>query len=203
VDVHSPDSVVASAITKPVPQRVVGLNCSQKLVKEVKLRWQLNSEGDIKRYELFRGPSAQKVKDRRAKLPTDRTEYSDGRLRDGRTYCYKMRAVDKDDLKGAFSDVVCSKTKPLPQKPQGLTTKFENREIILQWQPNPENDILHYRVFKHNFLSWTLLGKTSDVIYRYHGKIKPGEKDTFRLIAVDKDHLASKPSGEVTIQVPK
>ena len=203
VDVHSVDSKVVAAVTKPVPAAVAGLSCRQRLVKRVDLQWQPNPENDIQRYELFRGDSAQQVSDRIEKLPASRTKYSDVDLENGRRYCYKLRAVDKDGLEGAFSDVVCSKTKPLPQKPQGLTAKFENGQIVLNWQANPESDILHYRVFKRGFFSWTFLGETQGVTYRFHGKTNPGREYTFRLVAVDRAHLESQPSDGVTVQVPK
>lgn len=203
VDVHSVDSKTATAVTKPVPAAVAGLASEQLAVKRVDLQWQPNPESDIQKYQLFRGPAAGKVTDRIANLPAKQTQYRDAPLKDGRTYCYKLRAVDKDDLQGAFSHVVCSRTKPLPRKPQGLTAKYENRQIVLQWRPNPENDILRYRVFRHGFLSWSLLGEATGVVYRYGGKIKPGEKDTFRVVAVDKDHLASPPSDEIVFRVPK
>ncbi len=203
VDVPSEDSMVASAVTKPVPQAVSGLTCSRMEVKKVALQWQANPEGDIKRYEIYRGDSALKVEKRIARVKMSQTQFIDNGLKDGRQYCYKVRAVDKDDLLGEFSEAVCSRTKPVPAKPQGLTGAFSQGKIILQWQPNPEKDIVGYKVYRHGFISWTFLGKTDQPFFHYEQKLKPGAKEVFRIVAIDRDSLESPPSAAVTVIVPK
>ncbi len=203
VDVASADSVVASAVTKPVPRMVTGLDCSQKKVKQVELRWQASPESDIKRYEVYRGDAPGKVKKRIARLKAGQTRFVDKHLKDGRQYCYRVRAVDKDELLGDFSDTVCSRTKPLPSPPRGLTGTVAAGQIVLQWQPNPERDIVGYKVYRHGFISWSFLEKTDQLVFHYTRKTKPGSKEVFRIVAVDRDNLESPPGKAVTVNVPK
>lgn len=203
VDVPSPASGLVSAVTKPVPEPVSGLSCSQKKVKQVELQWQTNSESDIKRYEVYRGNSAQKVEKRIANIKAAQTQFSDNHLKDGKQYCYRVRAVDKDDLLGGFSKVVCSQTKPLPKTPGGLAGAFKAGQIILQWQPNTEADVAGYKVYRHSFISWNMLGKAEQPIFHYTQKLKPGSKEVFRIIAIDRDQLESHPSAALTVLIPK
>jgi fibronectin type 3 domain-containing protein len=203
VDVHSPDSVVASAITKPVPQPIAGLSCSQKMVKQAELQWQAAPESDIKWYEIYRGNTDQKVEKRIAKVKAGQRHFTDKRLKDGNTYCYKIRAVDRDELSGDFSEVVCSQTKPIPKTPHGLIAEFKAGRVVLNWQENAENDIIEYKIYRHGFLTWAHLGKTEQTVFQYSQKIKPGSKETFRVVAVDKDQLESRPSEAVTVVIPK
>ena len=203
VDVHSLDSPVISAITKPVPVAVAGLKASQLEVKQVSLSWQPNPEIDIKEYNVFRGESPKDIKKHIKTLPGTVFAYTDKALKDGRKYFYKVHAVDKDKLVGEFSSVVCSMTKPLPVKPKGLAIKFEAGQVKLSWQKNPEDDIVTYRIFKKAFFSWNKIGETVEPVFFYSEGIKGGKKIILRVKAVNNLNLESEPSEETSITVPK
>ena len=43
-------------------------------------------------------------------------------------------------------------TKPLPQKPSGLSVTEKEGRKLLQWNANPEKDVREYAVYKKGFL---------------------------------------------------
>jgi fibronectin type 3 domain-containing protein len=203
VDVHSPDSPIISAVTKPIPVPVTGLKANQLEVKQISLNWQPNPETDIKEYDIFRGKSQQSIKKNIKNVPGTVFSYTDKELEDGQKYFYRVRAIDKDNLVGKFSDPVRSMTKPLPSKPKGLTIDFDNGQIKLSWHKNPEMDIAHYQVFKKAFFSWEKVGETIDPIFFYKDELKEGKTLVFMVKAADTSKMVSEPSEEISYLVPK
>ena len=86
VDVHSGDSPMDNAVTKPVPEPVVGLQANQLEVKQVSLKWKAGEEEDIAKYEIFRGRDGQSVNTRVLEVPASSTQAVDKGLEDGTGY---------------------------------------------------------------------------------------------------------------------
>jgi len=202
VDVRGQHSPVATAKTKPVPNQVAGFEASEGEVKQVTLVWQPNPEKDIKKYKIYRGNGEGPLDKNIKNLAGNKTRYIDDGLKDGKTYYYKIRAVDKDQLESEFSEVISSATKPVPVKPSGLSADYDGGGINLHWDTNPENDIKIYQVFMQSFF-WKKLGDTHDESFVYRGKIKKGETLTFRIKAVDATNLESEPSEKVDVVIPE
>jgi fibronectin type 3 domain-containing protein len=203
VDVHSPDSPIISAVTKPIPVPVAGLKANQLEVKQVSLNWHPNPETDIKEYDIFRGKSQQSVKKNIKNVPGTVFSYTDKELENGQKYFYRVRAIDKDNLVGKFSDTVSSMTKSLPSKPKGLSIELDNGQIKLSWHKNPEMDIAQYQVFKKAFFSWEKVGETINPIFFYKDELKEGKTLVFMVKAADTSKRVSEPSEEISYLVPK
>jgi fibronectin type 3 domain-containing protein len=202
VDVHSSDSPVASAVTKPVPKQVTGLRASQGEVKQASLRWAPNAEEDIVRYEIFRGSDPSSVTKKIQETPGNVHQFSDQGLEDGMKYYYRVRAVDRDGLEGQYSQPVLSATKPLPMKPAGVRGMADGNQIRLTWKPNLERDISKYVVGQKGFFLWDRIGESAGTEYIYRGEMKKGKTLTFRVIAVDQTNLESEPSDETSVIIP-
>jgi len=205
VDVRSPDSPVAYAVTKPVPVSVSGVQTNQLEVKQVTISWTPSPEEDIAKYEIYRGDSPDNIKKHVKSVPAAngaRLTFTDTSLDDGRTYFYRIRAIDKDRLVGEFSERVVSLTKPVPEKPVGLDAQLWDGGIRLTWKRNAEDDITHYEVHERSFL-WRKIGETPEILYRYNSELKPGKTFTFRIKAVDATNLKSDPSDEISVTIPK
>ena len=180
VDVHGEDSPMDNAVTKPVPEPVVGLQASQLEVKQVSLKWKAGEEEDIAKYEVYRGRDAESVNTRVLEVPASSTQAVDKGLQDGSRYYYRVRAVDKDGLEGNFSNLASSVTKPVPIKPQGLKALLEGNRVRLTWQPNPEKDIAVYRVSQKSFfLFWEKVGESSGKRIHLSGGIEERENPVF------------------------
>jgi len=203
VDVHSEDSPMDNAVTKPVPEPVLGLQANQLEVKQVSLKWKAGEEEDIARYEVYRGRDGESVNTRVLEVPALSTQAVDKGLQDGSGYYYRVRAVDKDGLEGNFSNLASSVTKPVPVMPQGPKAVLEGNRVRLTWQPNPEKDIAGYRVSQKSFfLFWEKVGEAPGTEYLYQGEFKKGKTLYFRITAVDQTQLEGEPSEEVGLVVP-
>ncbi len=202
VDVHSLDSPMVYAVTKPVPKPVTGLQAAQGEVKQVTLRWNPNAEGDIVKYEIFRGDEPTSVDKRIRDVPGDIHEFSDQGLDDGTKYYYRLRAVDKDGLEGQHSGTVLSATKPVPLKPTGVRAVVEGNQIRLRWNPNGEKDIVKYIVGQKGFFFWDRVGESAGIEYLFRGEMKKGKTLTFRISAIDQTNLEGAPSEEISITIP-
>ena len=167
------------------------------------LNWKPNPEPDIEKYEIFRGARPQDIKENIKDISLDVNQYLDTKLKDGSTYYYKIRAVDKDGLEGKFCEPVEAKTKPIPETPEGLKVSLNAGQVKLTWRKNPEKDIAFYRIYEKDFFSWKPVGETADAVFVYNGEVKPGKTMTFRLIATDTVNLESEPSEEVSVEIPK
>jgi len=199
VDVHSRDSRIVSAITKPLPVAVAGLRASQLEPRRVALRWKSNPEPDIAAYEIFRSTESPDDFGDIVKLSGNDLHYVDKDREDGTTYYYKVRAIDKDGLIGKFSKTVASRTKPIPKTPQGLKARTEGTRVVLQWQPNPEPDIRKYVIYKLGFFSKSKLGETEKPGFAFRGE--KGKSYRIKIIAIDSTNLESEASEDVSIEV--
>jgi fibronectin type 3 domain-containing protein len=203
VDVRSLDSAVTSATTKALPVAVADLGAADNEVKQVSLNWSPNPETNLDRYEVFRGDTPDAVDKRIEKLPSSAHGYIDEKLDDGRTYYYRVRAVDAYNLEGEFSPVVSATTKPTPQTPQQAGFEFDGERVIVRWQANPEPDIVCYRVLKRAFFSWEKVGECTETSFVLPFPIDRGSKETLRIVAVDETGLVSEPAAEIVVAVPK
>lgn len=107
-------SDIVEAQTKPVPEPVGGLQLADT-APSITLDWQPSPEDDIDYYQIYRGtscPATRKV------AKSGSTRFIDSDVTSGKTYCYKVSAVDLDELEGRLSSGVEITTSLLNQEPQ-------------------------------------------------------------------------------------
>jgi len=198
VDVNSDPCTVASATTKPRPTAPTGLSAQGGLPARTALAWNQNPETDIKYFHLYRKKAVGKFKER-TKLPPDQSQYEDVKLDHGTTYIYQLQAEDKDKLLSDFSDSAEAATKPLPHPPTGLEVQGVANGFELRWKPNPEPDIVKYKIYLHSFLVDKEIGSTDKTQFTIDS-LKPEEEYTVTLTAVDQDGLESKKSEQIEVR---
>lgn len=98
-DANGDASAIAEAQTKPVPARINGLTV-QESAPNVVLQWQPGSEADIDFYQVYRGSSCSNT---RKLAAVNTANYVDTDVSGSRSYCYRVSAVDKDELEGGAS----------------------------------------------------------------------------------------------------
>ena len=98
-DANGVTSAAIEAQTKPLPARVNGLTAVES-APNVVLQWQPGSESDIDFYQIYRGSSCGNV---RKLAAVNSASYVDTDVSGGRSYCYRVSTVDKDELEGATS----------------------------------------------------------------------------------------------------
>jgi hypothetical protein len=198
VDVNSDPCTVASATTKPRPTAPTGLSAQGGLPARITLAWNQNPETDIKYFHLYRKKAEGKFKER-TKLPPDQSQYEDVKLDHGTIYIYQLQAEDKDKLLSDFSDSAEATTKPLPHPPTGLEVQGVANGFELRWKPNPEPDIVKYKIYLHSFLVDKEIGSTDKTQFTIDS-LKPEEEYTVSLTAVDKDGLESQKSEWIKVR---
>lgn len=110
-DNEGPASMEAVGTTKPVPQPVTSLTASET-APTVTLSWQAGSEDDLDYYQLYRGSNCAGV---RKYARTGSTRFVDSDIDGGKSYCYRVSAVDLDELEGSLSAPVQLTTAERPK----------------------------------------------------------------------------------------
>ncbi len=198
VDVNSDPCAVASATTKPRPTTPTGLSAQGGLPGKIVLAWNQNPETDIKYFHLYRKKAEGTFK-KRTKLPLDQSQYEDVKLDNGTTYVYQLQAEDEDKLLSDFSDSAEATTKPLPHPPTGLKVQGVANGFELSWKPNPEADIVRYKIYLRSFLTDKKIGSTEATNFTID-TLKADVEYTVSVAAVDKDGLESKKSESVKVR---
>lgn len=199
VKVESIMSDAACATTKPRPSKPKGLKGDGLQVKKVPLTWVPNPEKDIIYYDVHRSSDGGQTFTRVTKIE-GHASYVDEGLEDGHEYQFKVQAVDKDELKSDFSDIIVIRTKPTPKEPKGLAGKSAGGNISLTWKRNTESDIKHYDIYEKIFFILKKVATVTSNNANIPG-LSPGKKKTYIVKAVDKDGLESGPSQEITVVV--
>jgi fibronectin type 3 domain-containing protein/TolB-like protein len=198
VDVNSDPCSIVSATTKPRPSPPTGLSAQGGLPAKIVLAWNPNPETDIKYYHLQRKLSGEEFKEVE-KLPTDETLYEDVKLDHGITYAYRLRAQDKDNLLSDFSNTVEATTKPLPKSPAGIEVIPLAHGFKLKWKPNPEMDVVTYKIYLRSFFRDKEIGSTGELEFTTES-LKPDDEYSVSVTAVDKDGLESEKSEPITVR---
>jgi fibronectin type 3 domain-containing protein len=187
-----------SATTKPRPTAPTGLSAQGGLPAKVALAWNANPETDIKYYHLYRKRSEGKFKEVE-KLPADTTIYEDVKLDHGTTYLYRLQVEDEDKLFSDFSETVEATTKPLPKSPTGVEVIPLANGFELKWKPNPEPDIVNYKIYLRSFFMDKEIGSTDRVEFTTES-LKPDDEYSISVTAIDKDGLESEKSEPVKVR---
>jgi fibronectin type 3 domain-containing protein len=198
VDLNSNPTPVVSATTKPRPTTPIGLSAHSGLVATIILTWKTNPEPDIQYFHVHRKRGGEKFKEIE-QVSSDKTRYQDSNLDHGTTYVYCLQAEDEDHLLSDPSDSAQATTKPRPKPPAGLKAKGIPNGFKLRWQPNPEPDIMNYKIYLRSFLFDKQIGRT-DTVHFTTDTLKPDEEYTLQVTAIDKDGLESEKSEEVTVR---
>lgn len=197
VEVQSAPSAPVSATTKPRPRPPAGLKAQEGLPRKVILSWSPNPEPDLEVFHIWR-QNAEEGFEEIEKVPGDRTRFTDEGLDHGASYQYRLQAEDKDGLLSDFSATVTATTKPLPQAPSGLEVYPLPRGFVLHWQPNPEPDIVTYKIYLKSFLADKEIGSTEKSPFTIT-TLEPDEEYSLVVTAVDQDGLESPKSIPVTV----
>ncbi len=200
VDAESDLSKPVEARTKARPAKPSGFRGRDMAVKRAPLAWNLNSEGDIEEYSIFRREGSESGDfSSVGKVDGETGVYVDNNLKDGAIYQYRIQVRDKDKLLSDFSDTISIRTKPCPRKPMDVSGEVRNDKVEISWSPNRENDIDHYVVYEKNWYGREKIAAVKESRFSKEGLPK-GKTKTFLVTAVDKDGLESDPCQEILIE---
>jgi len=197
VDMLSEESEIVFARTKKVPQIPTGIRTLGKQAKRISLSWNPNPEKDIRHYIIYRSDDAGKEYKKIGVQPGNKTDFIDIKLPDGRTYYYKIKAVDADGLESALSDTVSATTKALPASPKGIKAEGGEGNVTISWEANSEADIARHHVYKKKGFRFKRIDVSQGNTYTDRN-LKGGKTYMYKVTAVDEDGLESPFSQEVS-----
>jgi fibronectin type 3 domain-containing protein len=158
--VRSAPSEPVAAVTKPAPAVPRELAATAGLAKQVKLAWLANPESDIACYvvEAAATAGARFREIVRVNATADeKMAAAETGLGDGEARCYRLKAVDRDELESGWSDVVAGASRPLPVAPKDLAAQWQAGQVTLTWAASPSPDIKTYKVWKKTFFGADVL----------------------------------------------
>lgn len=114
---------------------------------------------------------------------------------------YQRKAVDRDTLASAWSDVISGATKPLPATPAKPKAVWESGGVTLTWIAPPQPDIKGYKVWRKKFSGAAALAVVTEP-RRQLTAVQVGQGITGFVTAVDADSLESPRSTPLEITAP-
>ena len=195
----SKPSDIVEAHTKPLPKPIMGVNATTNLPKKIVLRWEPAQESDFSHYKIYRSNNSTLFFSYHGK--TKSTEFEDLVSENGKTYYYKVVAVDVDGLESKQPDnPITGSTLGALNAPTVSSVKHDGRSIYITW--NGDENAVKYTVtreFNGKKQSFTGIFESN-----YHDMdTAPGVNYKYNIIAIDKFGIASKPSDSVMITIPK
>lgn len=193
-------SQIVEAQTKPLPPMVENVRATTDKPKKIIITWDVDKKPDILFYKVYRTINPILFYSYYAK--TKDTKFEDLVNDNGKTYYYKVTAVDVDGLESKRqSSPVAGSTLAVPQSVSISSIKQDGRSVMLTWDSG-DNRAVSYNIIKE------FDGKTQNITglssFSFQDKnVIPGVEYTYRVVAIDTYGLESKPSESVVITIPK
>ncbi len=133
--------------TPPVPEQVKSFT-AQKLDRGIDLVWTASAAEDVTGYLLFRsviggGAEPEKIAD----LKKDAVSFQDRGLANSTTYCYNIRAVNKNGELSPSCEVFAAPTDLAAVT--GVKTEFKLNALKISWEPVKSAGVSGYQVYRH------------------------------------------------------
>ena len=197
-------SAEAEVVTLPPPAPVAGFTAASRGIRCVPVSWKVANEKDVTGYELERADGTTGSFSPLATMKSrGETCFMDGKtepgsLEDLHQYRYRIRSFNSVGGKSSWVEASAT-TKPKPSTPSGLaaTDDLPGKSTI-SWKPNPETDIVEYRVESRSPGGWFWRAVyTGNATAADEKDLKPGETRSFRVMAVGPKGHESEWSAEV------
>ncbi len=193
-------SQIVEASTKPLPPVVENVRATVDLPKKIVLTWDPSPIKDFSYYKVYRTVNPILFYSYYAKTKENRFE--DLINRNGKSYYYKVTAVDKDGLESPKpSSPVVGTTLSIPATVSITSIKQDGRSVMLTWTGNDDRAVSYNIKKEYDGKTQNLTGLRS---FSYQDRdVVPGVEYKYSVIAIDKYGLASKPSEPILITIPK
>lgn len=194
--VLSAPSLAQSATTKALPNMVMNLSASTTEPKKITLRWEANTQSDIKHYVIYSSRASFIPVTKLA--TTQDTSYDDYISSNGATRYYKVTAVDHDGLEGKKQDsAVEGSTLPAPAQPQITRATNTGNGVEISWSHDANS--VKFNIYKESKGGDSIISTTSNVYF--DSDIVYGQKYSYKITAIDQYGLESDKSDKVVIEV--
>lgn len=158
IKAHTQDNLVTDAsettkvVTKPLPPQIANITTTDNLPRAIAIKWDSSTISDLSHYNIYRASSPSGRFDYHVKLETN--SFTDKIEEDGKTYYYKVTAVDKDGLESAMNTVsVQGSSLSKPQTPIAFDGRLSGERVQLSWV-NEDPRTVSYTVIKTTKINW-------------------------------------------------
>lgn len=201
-DVESAPTKTLSAKTKPAPKSPTNVKASNNIPKKIFLTWSPSQNQDIIGYDIYRSSYSSFGFSKVTNVNSTTTEYTDSVDDDGRTYYYRIIAVDKDNLESA-DNITATKGMSLPKPIRPTITSAQIQgSVNLSWQAG-DNRAVSYNVvkkIKQNFFQYkTVIFNNISGTSFSDSDVVSGVDYKYSVQAVDEFGLVSENSDEKTL----
>ena len=155
---------------------------------EISLNWQPDREEDVALYIVYRETDGAFKEIGRVKTPT----FTDRGLKPNSTYNYKITALSADnrESRGAFINAATIMKKPLTP-PTDIKASAGESEISLNWQPDREEDVALYIVYRETDGAFKEIGRVKTPTFTDRG-LKPNSTYNYKITALSADNRESR-----------
>ena len=205
--VESAPSPVVVGKTKALPLDATNIQASNNQTKKINITWNASPTNDIIKYEIHRSSFSSFGFTKIATVNTDVFEYTDKINEDGKSYYYRVIAVDKDHLESPFkTNSVEGKTLSKPAKPVLTLGQIQGNKAILNWRSG-DNRAISYNVQKRirlNFFEYKTINFNNINDLRFEDTdIVSGIEYKYSVQANDEFGLVSERTDETSLTLPK
>jgi len=200
--VMSKPSEVVEAHTKPLPDHIMGVKATTNLPKKIILTWEPSTTSDFSHYKIYRSPTSALFYTYYGR--TTNTEFEDLINDNGKTYYYRVVAVDVDGLESKQEDTTVGMTLSALAAPTVSSVRYNGNTISLSWLGDKNS--VKYTITKEYKSGSGSKKQNFTGIYEtsyQDTEVVPGVEYTYHIIAIDKYGIASNPSDSAIIKTPK
>jgi len=198
----SKPSKVVEAHTKPLPNQITGVKATMNLPKKIVLTWDPSTTRDFSHYKIYRSPTSALFYTYYGR--TTNTEFEDLINDNGKTYYYRVVAVDVDGLESKQEDTTVGMTLAALAAPTVSSLRHDGHSISLSWIGDKNS--VKYTITKEYKSGSDTKKQNFTGIYEnsyQDTETVPGVEYTYHIIAIDKYGIASNPSDSAIIKIPK
>lgn len=200
--VVSKPSDMVEAHSKPLPRGITGVQATSNLPKKIIVTWNASTTSDFAYYKIYRSPTSSLFYSFYGK--TVNTEFEDLINDNGKTYYYRVVAVDVDGLESKQEGTISGMTLSALNPPVVSSAKYDGNSIYITW--GGDDNAVKYTITKE----FEMAGKTQKQSFTGIFESNFIDQDTargteykYKIIAIDKYGIASNPSDSVIITIPK
>lgn len=206
-NVESAPTPAVVAKTKALPSDPTNIRVTSNQAKKIGISWNASPTSDVIKYEIHRSSFSSLGFSKIATVKADVFEYTDKIDDDGKSYYYKVIAIDKDYLESPFRiDPVRGNTLTKPAKPIFTLAQIQGNKAILNWRAG-DNRAISYNVQKRiklNFFEYKTLKFNNISDSRFEDTdIVSGVEYKYSVQANDEFGLMSEKTDEASLTLPQ
>lgn len=204
-NIISTPSQIVKVITKALPNSIVNIKTTNNLANRVNINWSTSTNEDFAFYHLYRAEKIDGSYELIAKLHNNK--FVDKIDKNGKSYFYRVSAVDKDDLESEHAkNSIQGMTLARPTAPAIVEAKLINNAIDIHWSKTDPRSVkfMVSKKYKQGWFKESLEEFDGIKGNRFNDKnVVPDSEYRYTVQSIDKNGISSEPSVEVKIVTPE